>query len=123
MSSRWAISPTLASTSPRGRREVVEHALAGADFAHGHVLEAGDHAQRRGFAAAGAAEQADDLAVCDEHVDGVDGPDGGCSLGLVDFGDLVEGEAGHDVSSAIRCPLAASNSRRSSGEMSSQTWR
>ena len=47
------------------RLEVVDHLAVDADFAGGRVLEAGDHAQRRGLAAAGRADKDDELAVLD----------------------------------------------------------
>ena len=56
-------------------RQVVDDALADADLAVGHALEARDHAQRAGLAAAGGAQQADDLAIGDRHVDVVDRAD------------------------------------------------
>ena len=47
------------------RLEVVDHAAVDADFAGGRILEAGDHAQRRGLAAAGRADEDDEFAVLD----------------------------------------------------------
>ena len=46
--------------------------VADADAAAGVLLEARDHAQRRGLAAAGRAEQRDELALADPQVDVVD---------------------------------------------------
>ena len=47
------------------RLEIVDHAPVDADFARGRILEAGDHAQRRGLAAAGRPDEHDELAVLD----------------------------------------------------------
>ena len=47
------------------RRHVVHHAAADRDLAAGDVLEPGDHAQQRRLAAAGRADQHDELAVRD----------------------------------------------------------
>ena len=56
----------------RARRQVVDHPAADADLAAGDLLEPRDHAQRRGLAAAGGADQRDELAVGDLEVDAVD---------------------------------------------------
>src|SRR5450759_2661821 len=47
------------------RLQVVDHASIDADFAGGRILQAGDHAQRRGLAAAGGADEDDEFAVLD----------------------------------------------------------
>ena len=47
------------------RLEIVDHAAVDADLARGRVLEAGDHAQRRGLAAARGADEHHELAVLD----------------------------------------------------------
>ena len=47
------------------RLEIVDHAAVDADLARGRVLEAGDHAQRRGLAAAGRTDEHHELAVLD----------------------------------------------------------
>ena len=58
------------------RLEVVDHAAVDPDLARGRILEAGDHAQRRGLAAAGGADEHDELAVLDREVDVLDGDHG-----------------------------------------------
>ncbi len=45
------------------RRQVVDHLPADPDVAAGDVFQAGDHAQRRRLAAAGRADQSDELLV------------------------------------------------------------
>ena len=52
--------------------ELVDHPAADRDLAGGDRLEAGDHAQQRGLAAAGGADEDDELAVGDVEVDAVD---------------------------------------------------
>ena len=46
--------------------------LADQDLAGGDLLQAGDHAQQRGLAAAGGTDQDDELAVVDGYVHAVD---------------------------------------------------
>ena len=48
------------------RLEVVDDAPVDADLAGGRILEPGDHAQRRGLAAAGRPDEHDELAVLDD---------------------------------------------------------
>ena len=55
------------------RLDIVGQAPVDADFAGGRVLEAGDHAQRRGLAAAGRADEHHELAVLDRAREVVDG--------------------------------------------------
>ena len=86
----------------RGGSEVVQATIACPDVARGHVLEAGDHAQRRGLAAAGTAEQADDLAILHGHIDGIDRENVGLAFDLVDFCDTVERERAHALSPSAR---------------------
>ena len=57
---------------PVAGREVVDPRAGDVDVARRHVLEPGDHAQRRGLAAAGRAEQAHHLAGLHVEVDVVD---------------------------------------------------
>ena len=47
------------------RRHVVDDALADRDLAAGDAFEPGDHAQKRGLAAAGRTDQDDELAIGD----------------------------------------------------------
>ena len=49
--------------------DVVDHATVNLEGAGGDVLEAGDHAQRRGLAAAGRADEDDELLVSDLKVE------------------------------------------------------
>ncbi len=51
---------------------VVMSAAFDEDGAGGRALEAGDHAQDRGLAAAGGAEQGDELALVEAQVDALD---------------------------------------------------
>ena len=57
------------------RLDVVDDAAADIDLAGGHRLEAGDHPQQRGLAAAGRADQHAELPVADVEVDALDGVD------------------------------------------------
>ena len=50
------------------RLEVVDHLSVDADLAGGRILEAGDHAQRRGLAAAGWPDEHDEFAVLDGEI-------------------------------------------------------
>ena len=53
------------------RRQRIDHPLADGDLARGDVLEAGDHAQQRGLAAAGRPDQHHELAVGNVDADAV----------------------------------------------------
>ena len=53
------------------RRHVVDDVAADPDLAAGDLLQPGDHAQRGGLAAAGRADQHDELLVGDLEVDAV----------------------------------------------------
>src|SRR3546814_16766684 len=55
-----------------GRLQLVHHPVADADGAGAHGLQAGDHPQQRGLAAARRPDQHDELAVGDLQVDAVD---------------------------------------------------
>ena len=55
------------------RRHVVDHLAVDPDLAAGDVLEAGDHPQRRRLAAAGRADQHDELLVGDVEIDAAHG--------------------------------------------------
>ena len=50
------------------RLQIVDHASVDADFARARILEAGDHAQRGGLAAAGRSDEDDEFAVLDGEV-------------------------------------------------------
>ena len=50
------------------RLQVVDHFPVDTDFTGARVLETGDHAQRRGLAAAGRSDEDDELAVLDDEV-------------------------------------------------------
>ena len=71
------------------RLDVVDHAPVDADFAGGRVLEAGDHAQRRGLAAARWTDEHHELAVLDrarEISDRNDRTEGFCQIDKLDTG-------------------------------------
>jgi hypothetical protein len=59
------------------------------DLSPGRLAQAGDDTQRRRFAAAGRAEQTENLAVCDLEVDAIEG-DIGLGLRRENFPNLVE---------------------------------
>ena len=73
------------------RRQVRDRAAADSDVAARDLLEAGDHPQRRRLAAAGRADQDQELLVADGQVDAGDRPD--VAEPLLD---LVEDDVGHD---------------------------
>jgi hypothetical protein len=74
-----------------GRVEVVDDALADGDRPLGDRLEPGDHAQKRGLAAAGRADEHEEFAVVDVDRHRVDG-----ALGAgIDLGNLVDMQPGH----------------------------
>ena len=76
---------------PRSRgAHVVDVAAVDADLAAGDVLEAGDHAQQRGLAAAGRADEDDELAMLDGQVDALDDLDRAIALA-----NALEFETGH----------------------------
>ena len=73
------------------RRQLVDDALADEELAAGDLLEAGDHPQRRRLAAAGRADEHEELAVLDvERQVGH-----GVEAVVVDLVDLVEGDVSH----------------------------
>ena len=72
-------------------RDIVDDAFADADGAAGDLLQPGDHAQRRGLAAAGGADQHDEFPVGDVQVDGIDGFD----AAGIDFADIVQFDYSH----------------------------
>ena len=73
-----------------GRRHLVHDPAADPEHAGGDVLEAGDHPQQRGLAAAGGADEDDELAVVDREIDAADDLDPAEMLL-----DVAEGETGH----------------------------
>ena len=79
------------------RRHVVDDAVADADRALRDHLEPGDHAQRRGLAAARRADEHHELAVGDVEVEGAD------RLGAVgvDLPDVLEDDLSHGPSSVV----------------------
>ena len=66
-----------------GRLDLVDDAPADVDFAAGDGLEPRDHAQQRGLAAAGGADQHAELAVADVEIDALDGLEA-AGIGLAD---------------------------------------
>ena len=92
----------------RGRtplgRHVVDLLAANEDVAGGDGLESGDHAQRRGLAAAGRTQEGDELALGHAQVEVYDGG----SSAVIDLPDIDEFEiVGHaDFRSVVvRLPL------------------
>jgi hypothetical protein len=73
------------------RLDRVDDASADVDLAAGDGLKPRDHAQQRGFAAAGRADQHAELAVADLEVDALDGLDA-AGIGLAD---VAEGDVSH----------------------------
>ena len=55
------------------RFQMLDGCVIEADFAGGRVLEAGDHSESCGLAAAGRSEEREELAVVERERDGVDG--------------------------------------------------
>ena len=76
-----------------GGRDGVDHLAVDGEFAAGRPLEAGDHAQQRRLAAAGRADEDDELAVGDLQIDVVQHVD--AAEGLRDIGEL---DVAHDAS-------------------------
>ena len=106
-------------------RQRLDRLVAHADQARGNLLEARDHPQRAGLAAARRAQKANDLAPARLEVDPVDREHGGLAARAVDLAELVEGEAGHPRTpqAASRLPVAASNARNRSGRSRAHTGR
>ena len=77
------------------------------DGAGAGLIQAGDQAQQRGLAAAGAAEDGDDLALGDADIDVAQGF-GAIGVG---FADGSDGELGHSRSLLVSC-------QRSTGRLS-----
>ena len=53
------------------RHDVIDHAAADPDFARDDRFQTGDHAQQRGLAAAGGADEHDEFAILDIDIDPV----------------------------------------------------
>ena len=83
------------------RRQRVDDLVVEPQFALGDVLQPRDHVQRRGFAAAGRAEQDDELLVADLELEIVDGND----VAGVPLGDRLELDPRHRV--GLPQPLTA----------------
>jgi len=78
--------------------DVVDDAFADADLARGDLLEARDHAERGGLAAAGGPDEDDELPVVDVEVEAFDGVES-AGVALVDVG---EDDLGHENSVGSR---------------------
>src|SRR5215216_1010650 len=83
-----------------GRLNLVDDAPADIDLAAGDGLEACDHAQQRGLAAAGRADQHAELAVADVEIDALDGFE---ATGI-SFSDITERDVGHGYSTSPSRP-------------------
>jgi hypothetical protein len=106
------------------RRQPVDLAALERNGPLGRLLEARDHAQRRGLAAARGAEQRHDLAFRDGQRHGVDRADLLLAAGAVDLGDAVEDKGvGHAAASRSRRGRAARCGRRSRGRTARRGWR
>ncbi len=75
------------------RRDIVHDLAVDADGASRNIFEPGDHPEHGGFAAAGGADEDDELLVLNRDVDV---PDGG-HFAVVHFGDLLELHLSHGV--------------------------
>src|SRR5256885_13968153 len=82
------------------RRQIVHHASTDTDGAARGKIEPGDHAQRRGLAAARRSQQADELALGDLQIEIADGGEGAERLAQ-----LAYGNTGHWIQPLM--PLAA----------------
>src|SRR5207244_9752008 len=74
-----------------GRLDLVDDASADIDLAAGDGFQPRDHAQQRGLAAAGGADQHAELAVADLEIDALDGVEA-AGIGLAD---VPQGYVGH----------------------------
>src|SRR6185503_9853651 len=74
-----------------GRLDLVDDATADVDLTAGDGLQACDHAQQRGLAAAGRPDQHAELAVADVEIDALDG----FEAAGIGFPDVAEGYVGH----------------------------
>src|SRR5690606_34129477 len=88
------------------RLDVVYDAITDGNGALGDVLEARDHAQQRGLAAAGGADEDDEFAVRDVEVDALDD-----RYGAVVLADGADGQTSHDSS-----PLALHRALHQGGD-------
>jgi hypothetical protein len=78
---------------------VVDEFAVDVEFALGDVLEAGDHAERRGFSAARGTDEDDKFLVVYGDVGVLDG----AYVALVNLADLLEFYLGHDSSCGDLC--------------------
>ena len=78
--------------APVARLDMVAQHLADPQFARRNLLEARDHAQKRGLAAARGADKDDELAMVDAEVDPLDDLD--IAIALVE---RSEGQSGHGI--------------------------
>ncbi len=76
---------------PGARREVGDVAAVDRDGAVRHLLEPGEHAQKRRLAAAGRADEDEELTALDRERDVVDGDD----AASVDLAHALEDDPGH----------------------------
>ena len=83
------------------RRDARDRLSGEQDLALGRLLEAGDHPQRRGLAAAGWSEEAVELAARDAQVHAVDGGDGPEPLRDVDDLDVRAGRIGRGTDALV----------------------
>ncbi len=84
------------------RVDVVHDSVADGELALGDRLEAGDHPQGGGLAAARRADQHEELAVTDVEVEVVHG----VVAVIVDLVDVLEGDLGHGVSYPLTEPAS-----------------
>ncbi len=82
-----------------GGFQVVDDLVVNEDFAAGDGFQAGDHAHQRGFAAARRADDDDEFAVLDVHVDAMDDR----HIAGVGFLDVTEAESSMSYSCSESC--------------------
>jgi len=76
-------------------QDVVHDFAVDGDGAAGDFLEARDHPQGGGFAAAGGADEDHEFAVADFQVDAMDNLHAGTLVFGVNFGEIFKGDRGH----------------------------